>query len=333
MSRLPHVPPELAAAPFRGTDAVARGLLTPDQLRSSAWVRVMRDVYVRRTLQLDPDTRIRALALLDRRQHVVCGLTAAWAYGVWRPRPGTALPLEVTRHVTAAGTGVQGYLRRRLTLTDAPDVDLGRPDPLDGRSDVVVVDGLRVTSPLRTCFDLIRRHQLVESVAFADAFAYAGLITPPGLVSYCAGFPRWPVVRQARVVADLATDRSRSPGESRLRMVVVLAGLGEPFVNVGLHDAEGAHIATPDLLLLGRRPLAMEYDGGYHDEAGQPQKDRRRRTRFVSSTDIPLVEFDRDDLLRRRDFIVETVERKTGRRALNPLDARDFRRGAARWVP
>ena len=332
VGRPARIPPELAAAPFRGSDAVAEGLLTVEQLRSKAWVRVMQNVYVPRTLELDPLTRVRALRLLDRPDHVVCGLTAAWIYDVWAPRPGQAVPLEVTRHVTAAGTPVEGYLRRRLVLDDAPDVDvsqLGRPGVA---SDVVTVDGLRVTSPLRTCFDLVRRHALVESVAFADSFAYAGLVSLPDLAAYCAGFPRWPVVRQARVVADLATDRSRSPGESRLRMAVVLAGLGEPLVNPGLYDDDGDHIATPDLLLLGRRPLALEYDGGYHDQGDQPLRDRRRRTRFVSSTDIPLVEFDREDLLRRRDVIVETVERKTGRRALNPLDPRDFRRGAVRWV-
>lgn len=336
MSRPAHVPPELAGGPFLASDVVARGLLTAKQLRSSAWVRLLKNVYAPRSLELDDATRVKALEFVGDPHSAVCGLTAAWLYGVWKPRPGTLVPLETTRHVNAPGTAVDGYLRRRLVLRREDDVvvrDRAELRTLPPEADVVRLDELRVTSPLRTCLDLVRRHALVEAVAFADAFAYAGLLTVDQLGRYCAGFPRWPAIRQARFVAELASDRARSPGETRLRMVIVLTGLGEPLVNPGLHDAHDTHVATPDLLLLGPTPLAMEYQGGYHDEGDQPELDRHRRTRLLSSTGLQLVEFDRQDVLTRRDFIVDTVERRTGRRALAAPEPRDFFRGPVRWIP
>ena len=50
---LAHVPSRLAFVPFRGTAAVAGGLLTPAQLRSSAWLGLLNDVYIRRGVPLD----------------------------------------------------------------------------------------------------------------------------------------------------------------------------------------------------------------------------------------------------------------------------------------
>jgi hypothetical protein len=36
---------ELPAGPFIGSDAIARGLITPDRLRGGLWRRLFRDVY------------------------------------------------------------------------------------------------------------------------------------------------------------------------------------------------------------------------------------------------------------------------------------------------
>ena len=74
-------PPELEWRVFRGTDAVGRGLVTPHQLRSSAWVRVRHDVYAdarlsrshalacRAALLRVPDTAVIAAGNGDRLAH------------------------------------------------------------------------------------------------------------------------------------------------------------------------------------------------------------------------------------------------------------------------
>lgn len=332
MPRPAFVPDGLADRPFRGTDAVRAGLLSRRQLDSAVWVRVARNVYVHADLELDPVARLRALVLAADVGAVICGLTAAWLYGAWMPAPGRSLPLEYSRSLNAPGTPVDGYRRRRLTLRSPSLDDELPPDLARLHDDVVRIGGLRVTSPMRTCFDLVRRHSLVEAVAFADSFAWNSDLRLGDLAAFADERRRWPMVRQAREVCELAVTTARSVGESRLRMVVVLAGLGEPLVNASIHDSGGNHLATPDLLFLGRRPLALEYDGGYHDEGDQPARDRRRRTRFVSSTDVPLLEFDRTDVRDRPDEIVAAVTRKTGRHPLTSLDPVHFLRGPIRWL-
>lgn len=90
-----HTVPEcLAGAPFRGSRAVQQRLVTKNQLRGPAYVRVLPDVYVRRGLELDPRVRISALRLHVDGRGVAVGLTAAWVHGAWRPEPRRALPLE-----------------------------------------------------------------------------------------------------------------------------------------------------------------------------------------------------------------------------------------------
>jgi hypothetical protein len=330
MPRTPAVPADLAHGPFRGSAAIDAGLTTRYQLRSAAWERLLRDVYIHRPLADDPAIRVEALKLGTAPGAVVCGLTAAWAYGAWSPPPGGTVPLEVTRPVRAPGTPAAGLTRRRLVLRGTPD--LVRPptglSALD--EDVVERGGLLFTSTFRTCFDLMRQRHLVEAVAIADSFAFMCNMSIPLLDAYCADRRRWPNVRLARSAVELASPAARSPGESRLRMVVVLAGFDEPLVNVPILDLDDRHLATPDLLMRSRRLVGLEYDGEYHDHDEQPAADRLRTNRLLARTSIPLLRYDRTAVSQRRAVIVAEVASATGQRPLSTLDDRDFFRGPVR---
>lgn len=324
--REPFVPPSLVDRPFRGTAAVRDGVLTPGQLRSRAWTRLLRDVYVVRGLEDLEAVRREALRLVMDPTTVACGLTAAWLHGAWEPAPGAVVPLQVTRPVRSPGNQPCGVLRRRLVLRGTPD--LLRPptgiSELD--QDVVEIDGLRATSLVRTCFDLMRQRHLVEAVAVADAFAYRGGLSLPLLGMYCQDRRRWPFVRPTRTAVELAVDGARSPGESRLRMMVVLAGFPEPLVNVPLCDPSGEHIATPDLLMTSRRWLGLEYDGGYHDEGLQPVADRARDRRITTELGFPVLHYDAAGILEERHLASAAITRLTGLRPRFPLEDRDFLR-------
>ena len=329
MSRPIVVPAELAALPFRGAEAVERGLLTPAQLRWRAYVRLLRGIYVVRERAADDDVRLEALRLAVAPGTVVCGLTAAWLHGAWKPPPGRPVPLEVTRPVRAHSQQVAGVSRRRLVLRGSPDLvpsELGYGmSVLD--QDVVVVQGLHVTSQVRTCFDLMRRRWLVEAVAVADMFAYQCGLPLEHLAAYCADRRRWPNVREARVAVTLAVSGARSPGESRLRMIVVLSGYPEPLVNVGIWTEDGRHVATPDLLLWTSQWTALEYDGAWHDQQGQPEHDAIRRVRIASDVGIPVLEF-RDAAVRlNRPMILEAISKVSRRPPTRALSDQDFRRG------
>jgi hypothetical protein len=63
--RSPHQPTELRTAePFLGWWAVDEGLLTVDQLRSGAWRRLVRGVYVHRDIPLTHELRARGACVL-----------------------------------------------------------------------------------------------------------------------------------------------------------------------------------------------------------------------------------------------------------------------------
>src|SRR5687768_12902988 len=82
VSRTPHQPAELLTEePFLGWWAVDEGLLTPDQLRSSAWRRPFRGVYVHRDVALTHEVRAKAACVLLPFA-VVSGRSAAVLWGV-----------------------------------------------------------------------------------------------------------------------------------------------------------------------------------------------------------------------------------------------------------
>ena len=169
-----------------GSRAVARGLLTPNELRSSLWQRVVRDVYVHREVADTPATRLQALRLVTDVDHV--------AAGAQRPglrRLATAPGLRPSRDTDLAPTTRTADRRRYAALSDAECAAL----PF-GADELVVLDGITFTSPLRTCLDLDAEPRLVEAVVVVDAFLYAASSTRC-LAVYCENRYRWPGIRGA----------------------------------------------------------------------------------------------------------------------------------------
>jgi very-short-patch-repair endonuclease len=84
-----------------------------------------------------------------------------------------------------------------------------------------------------------------------------------------------------RAAVALADGRAESPPESRLRVVLALAG--RPAVpQYTVRDAAGNFVARVDLAYPDRR-VAIEYDGAWHGERGQLARDRRRHNRLVAA--------------------------------------------------
>jgi hypothetical protein len=320
MARPAECPPELVRRVFRGTEAVAQGLITPNRLRDRMWARFAQDVYVLREHHGETWARRDALRLMTGSRHVACGLTAAWLHGVWVPPPGRPVPIQLSRPVATHGHPVEGHSRRRLTLA-------GTLSPGAGQADVDEVDGVTVTSPLRTCFDLMRDRQLVEAVVVADAFLHAGAVDQLSLALYCQERTRWPGVGRARLAVGLASPFARSPGESRLRAVLVLAGFEHPLVNVPVVDVRGRHVATPDLQVRGRHWVWLEYDGSYHETASQHEADvRRENCLAAASGGVPVLRYDRRHVgtASGREQIVADVEHAGGAGRSVHLRSRDF---------
>ena len=103
--------------------------------------------------------------------------------------------------------------------------------------------------------------ELVELVVAGDWLIRAKLTTELQLAS-ALGAARGPYSRKLRHAATLVRKRVDSPQESRLRMVLVLAGLPHPQCNVDIGN-EFFFIARVDLAFLAWK-LLLEYEGDQH---------------------------------------------------------------------
>ncbi len=169
----PTSPERLHGRVFRGTDADRAGLLSKDQLRSSAWRRLRRDVYADARLGVDHLLFVRGIRLLAPPDAVYGGLTAACLWG--GPEFASATdPVEVILPPGARWTPGHGVLVRTART--------------DG--DVLVRRGCRVTSPARTGVDLIRRGPVDDAVVLLDRLVGAGVVDLQDVRDAAATLPR-----------------------------------------------------------------------------------------------------------------------------------------------
>ncbi|CAB4695648.1 MAG: hypothetical protein F2667_03500 [Actinobacteria bacterium] len=146
--------------------------------------------------------------------------------------------------------------------------------------EVVVRHGIRCTTPERAVIDEIRRLDDVrEGVVTLDMACAARLtsISRVRTVVLGVGGRRLDTVRTA---LGLAHERSRSPWESRLRLLWEIdLGWSRPLCNWAILDRDGQLLGKPDLLgpELG---LVAEYDGALHRTRSRHRRDVRREEAF-----------------------------------------------------
>ncbi|TWH74287.1 endonuclease domain-containing protein [Modestobacter roseus] len=245
---------------------MSRGLLTPDQLRSTAWRRVLPGVYADARLAADHRLTVAAVSLVAPPTAVFGGLTAAFLWGA-DGILGAADPVEVV-----LPTG-------RRWSPRSPSVRV-RTAPL-GDGDVEVVGRFRVTGRTRTAVDLIRRGPVDEAVVVLDQLAQQRVVRLEEVRAAVAALPRVRGSAQARRAAALADGRAGSPQETRVRLVLMRAGLPSPVAQLEVRH-RGRFVARVDFGWPEHR-LALEYDGQWHAEPGQFARDRERLNRLTAA--------------------------------------------------
>ena len=123
--------------------------------------------------------------------------------------------------------------------------------------EVVSVRGLRATSVQRTFHDLRRRLPPVEFLVLADA-----------------------ALRLHLGVFDDLAEPAESPMETRLRWLLIRAGLQHPEVQKDLHDSKGRFVGRADLYYPEAR-LVIEYDGVNHRD--RLVEDNRRQNLLITA--------------------------------------------------
>lgn len=148
---------------------------------------------------------------------------------------------------------------------------------INSEGDVVMRDGVPVTSAVRTAFDLARTAtSLADAVAGVDAMLHTGLDRRE-LSAFIAGHRGWRGVGQARAAVSLSSPYAASRPESWLRVAwVVDAGLPGPEVNRGVRSEDGVFLGEADLLDV-RSGMVGEYDGRDHRAVERQTRDNVRQ--------------------------------------------------------
>jgi hypothetical protein len=225
---------------------------------------VLRGVYVDTELDDTLELRARAAGLAARPHHVVTDRTAAWVHGVDAyafAELDAIPPVEVCALRGCEPTTKAGIEARTRDLAPA---------------DVMVLHGVRVTTPLRTALDLgclLRRR---EVYAVLNEFARKHGITVVELRRALRRYQRRRGVIQLRESIELVDPRVESQRESWTLLAIVDAGLPRPEPQVWV-EVDGRPTYRLDLAY-PRRRVYVEYDGGEgHSSPEQRAHDRARR--------------------------------------------------------
>jgi hypothetical protein len=294
---------------LRVRDAEAVGL-TQRRLRGRRWSRPYRGIRVRTNVAGEVDVRVRAAALLLPPDGAVTGWAAACLLGApWMDGRGLPVDLVVPPH-----RSIHTRPGIRVVRSALPD------------EEIRWLEGIRLTSGLRTCFELLRSGTLDEAIVGADALLRAGVANRAGLSSFVATKRGWRGVAQVRQALQLADSRSESPGESRLRLRWIGAGLPRPLVNRDLVAPDGSHLGRVDLLDVAAG-LVGEYNGEAHRSVERHAADVRRQQR-LEEHGLTVVRCTIADLVGPREHVADRL-RAARERGLG----RNRRRDRWRLVP
>jgi very-short-patch-repair endonuclease len=276
---------------FRGTAAVAAGLVTPDMLRGPRFLRLFPDTYVAAPDDGPPDLTLRSHAAYRyvEGRGVLSGYSAAEILGA------SCGPWDAPAEVTVPHRGQRSYeglLVHRTTLYPG---------------EIKEVNGLRVTSPVRTAYDLARRGDLVERVVAVDRLANVHQFSPDLLLHFTARNDRARGNDLIPWVLTYADRRAGSPMESRLRMLIRQAGLPKPEVQWVVQDeqtrtAVWLDLAWPDEM------IGIEYEGEGHTDPDQVLRDIGRYTALVDKG-WRIYRYTKLEILRRPGLIVAQLTR------------------------
>jgi hypothetical protein len=232
---------------FTGPFTLQRGLdagLTERVLRGPAYQRLMHGVYAPAGVTPTTTVRARAALLLAPEGALLARHTAATVWGGVVPAsPNIQLVIPPGSRLRVSG--IDARVRRRPAS--------------------LWHNGLPMTTPAQTFLDLASDLDLVDLVVLGDSLVRAGVAAPEDLVAAAAAHTGRHA-RRARRAAAYVRSGVDSPMESRLRMLLVLAGLPEPVVNHALRDESTGRVRYRLDLSYPQWRIAVEYDGRQHAE-------------------------------------------------------------------
>ena len=231
------------SAPFVGSEAIANGLVTRQQLRAQ-FRRIYRDVYIDPGSELDAPTKARAAWLYSRGKAVVAGVGAAAIHG--------------SRWISADQDAELIWAEHRR-MFDGLRIGFDKLAP----NEIETVDGLVVTTAARTAYDLGRRAPFGTAVARLDALCRATGVGTSDITRLAERHGGARGIVQLRAVLDVVDAGAESPQETRTRLALMAAGLPRPQTQIEVVGSDGRVFARIDIGW-ARWKVAVEYDGEQH---------------------------------------------------------------------
>jgi len=283
VGKSPRIPTALKHRPFTLEEAKDAGL-TSRALSGKSWQRIGAELY--RWTELQDDTW---LILAGWRRvlpppAIFSGITAAWLHGLdFEPANPVEIVLPPSSGIrTQAGLNV----RRRAIPPEQ----------------VVSLRGLRVTSLPLTLASLCAQRSAIEALIAIDMALHLGLTNTPALREYAERAKGQHGASRMRSLLSLAA-HAESPMETRLRWLLIEAGLPAPEVQVELGDSFVRFAGRVDLYYREAR-LGLEYDGVNHRER-LVEDDRRQN--LLLNAGFRLLRFTASDIYTRPEVVVRQV--------------------------
>lgn len=167
---------------------------------------------------------------------------------VWHGLPTWRIPLRRVHVTRIRSSGGRRSARVHVHVASLP------------AAEVVLVDGVPVTSVARTVVDVARSRPFEEAVVVADGALAAGLTDREELAAVLHGLHRRRGLPSARLAVEFADARAESVGESRSRVAIMRAGLPVPTLQWEVRDRHGRQIGRPDFGW-EEQLVAGEFDG------------------------------------------------------------------------
>jgi len=261
------------------SEALADGQVTRWQLQHR-YVKLHRNIYVLNGLELDAFLRARAAWHWSGREAVVVGHSAAAVLGSrWIPAD---IPPELARVRNRAPAGIvvhSGELAKDETR---------------------VMGDIECTTRARTAYDLGRRLPLDTAIVRIDALSNAtgGTLEEVGRIA--ARYPGARGIRRVRAALELADAGAESPPETRLRLLLVRAGMPRPVTQIPV-GRRRIDMGWPDW------QVGVEYDGEQHWTDPSRHAEDIERLEFLAAQGWTIVRVSARQLRYARDDIVRRV--------------------------
>lgn len=181
-----------------------------------------------------------------------------------------------TAHSEVALSHTTALIVMGAPLWDLPleDVHLTRLDGRAGRreagvaqhrgrilpGDVTWIDGIRVTSPIRTALDMTRQYDVEHSLVPLDWLLHTNALVKPGLRARSALMSLSPGTLTTDLVIRLSDGRMESPGETRSNYLLWRGGLPKAEPQLEILDEWGVAVARVDFAW-PEYGVFLEFDG------------------------------------------------------------------------